>query len=152
MPRSRGFKFATRGTQGTPMVKLLPADAAQNFTKGEPVTLVGGLLVPAGAGAADIVGVCNEWVTNSTLNQPIEVVLADNETVFKVISDNFVVGVDAYIPANLGSSMDSDAVDGLAVNFAGLGAALPWVLMDYNNTTGHAYVKLAQSFRNPIVD
>jgi hypothetical protein len=144
------FQFAWRGTSGVARIKLLPVGSSQNLKKGDPVSLSSGQVVAGAAGAATFVGVMNQDSENQSAGTMVEVILCDDETIFKV---DFLTGGTKtnFSDSDLGVAFDV----GATTNYNKInpddvtGGA--WVVQKYDNNTRHVWVKCADSKRDPIV-
>lgn len=143
------FQFAYRGVTGIPRIKELPAAGSKTFTKGEPVNLESGLLDNGAAADSAFVGVVNETVSTSTTEgDSVEVILGDDETIFKV--DYTGSSKTSLTNGDIGTAFDLSSGDNEKIDLDDSSDGA-WVVVDYDNDNDVGYVKLLGTKRADIV-
>lgn len=143
------FQFAYReGGSGVPVIKLFPITASEVLSKGEPVNLESGLLDAGAAADTEFVGICNHANAEAAAGDLMEVILCDNNTVFKV--DYITGNKTSLADSDIGTAFDLDSTDNTSIDLDDTTGGA-WVIVDYDNDLGVAFVKCLSSKRADVV-
>lgn len=122
------FEFAYRdGGDCVIPIKYLPADTGKTFLKGETVNVESGLLDNGAAADTAFAGIVNAPCGPTSASDPVEVILALSDVVFRADYISSVPTKTSVVDADLGTAFD-------------LGAAAQSVNIDLDDTTGGAWV------------
>jgi hypothetical protein len=144
------FQFAYRGVSGVPRIALVPIAASQTLSKGDPLVRSSGVATAAAAGvsAATFIGILNEDIAAPAAGTLVEVILADDETVFKIelvsgTTKTYVADADLATLFDLGATTDFNKV---TLDDTTGGCILPVKTSVAGDT--HIYGKVAHAYQD----
>jgi len=145
------FQYSHRtGGDSVIPIKEFPSTENKTYVKGYTAALSSGLITNGGAADTAIVGVVQETIaTATTAGDPVKVILALSDVIFKV---DYVAGSKTSLTdADIGTAFDlkSTALNKIDLDDTTDGA---WVVVDYDNTAGVAWVKCLAAKKSLVVN